>query len=157
MARGINKVILIGNIGADPDARFLPNGSAVTTLSLATTEIWKDKQTGEKNERTEWHRVICFNRLGEIASEYVKKGSRIYIEGSLRTRKWQDAQGQDRYITEIIANEMQLLDSKGSQSYQPQDNIAASFQAPPQQEARPKQNNEPTAEVLNELDDDIPF
>lgn len=159
MARGINKVILIGNIGADPDARVLPSGAAVTTLSIATSEAWKDKQTGEKQERTEWHRVVCFNRLGEIASEYVRKGSRIYIEGSLRTRKWQDAQGQDRYTTEIIANDLQFLDSKGSQSYQNQDNVAASLQQSfSSQETRTKQNSEHVvSEVMNELDDDIPF
>lgn len=158
MARGINKVILIGNIGADPDARFLPSGSAVTTLSLATSETWKDKQTGEKQERTEWHRVVCFNRLGEIASEYVRKGSRIYIEGSLRTRKWQDAQGQDRYTTEIVANDLQLLDSKGSHSYQNQDSVPASLQQSfSSQENRAKQSVEPVSEVMNELDDDIPF
>ena len=114
MARGINKVILIGNIGVDPEVRYMPNGNAVTTLSLATSESWKDKQTGEKQERTEWHRVVCFNRLGEIAGEYVRKGSRIYVEGSLRTRKWQDQQGQDRYTTEIVASDIQLLDSKGA-------------------------------------------
>lgn len=159
MARGINKVILIGNIGVDPDARVLPSGAAVTTLSIATSEAWKDKQTGEKQERTEWHRVVCFNRLGEIASEYVRKGSRIYIEGSLRTRKWQDAQGQDRYTTEIIANDLQLLDSKGSQGYQNQDNASASLQQSfSSQETRTKQNSEPVvSEVMNELDDDIPF
>ncbi|MCL5272253.1 MAG: single-stranded DNA-binding protein, partial [Gammaproteobacteria bacterium] len=104
MARGINKVILVGNVGVDPDVRYLPNGNAVTTLSLATSESWKDKTTGEKQDRTEWHRVVCFNRLGEIAGEYVRKGSKLYVEGSLRTRKWQDQQGQDKYTTEIIAS-----------------------------------------------------
>src|SRR3990167_5503186 len=113
MAKGINKVILIGNVGADPEVRYTPNGNAVTTLSLATTEIWKDKQSGDKQERTEWHRVVCFNRLAEIAGEYIRKGGKLYIDGSLRTRKWQDQQGQDRYTTEIIANELQMLDSKG--------------------------------------------
>src|SRR4029078_5929133 len=116
MARGINKVILIGNVGVEPDVRYLPNGNAVTTLSIATSETWKDKATGEKQERNEWHRVVCFNRLGEIAGEYVRKGSKLYVEGSLRTRKWQDQQGQDKYTTEIVANDIQMLDSKGTGS-----------------------------------------
>ena len=113
MARGINKVILIGNLGKDPDVRYMPSGSAVTNVTVATSENWKDKQTGEKQERTEWHNVVFFNRLAEIAGEYLKKGSKVYIEGSLRTRKWQDKNGQDRYTTEIVANEMQMLDSRG--------------------------------------------
>lgn len=114
MARGINKVILIGNLGADPETRFLPSGGAVTNVNLATSESWKDKQTGQMQERTEWHRVVFFSRLAEIAGEYLKKGSKVYIEGSLRTRKWQGQDGQDRYTTEIVANEMQMLDSRGS-------------------------------------------
>lgn len=114
MARGINKVILIGNCGGDPETRYLPSGGAVTNVTVATSESWKDKQTGQAQERTEWHRVVFFNRLGEIAGEYLKKGSKVYIEGSLRTRKWQDKDGGDRYTTEIVANEMQMLDSKGS-------------------------------------------
>ena len=141
MARGVNKVILIGNIGADPEVRYLPSGAAVARLSLATTESWKDKQTGEKQERTEWHRISCFNRLGEIAGEYVKKGSRIYIEGSIRTRKWQDAQGQDRYSTEIIANEMQLLDSKNS-NYNNQDE-SQGYAPAYQQNSAPTNNTRP--------------
>lgn len=160
MARGINKVILIGNIGADPEIRYMPSGAAVATLSLATTESWKDKQTGEKQERTEWHRVVCFNRLGEIAGEYVKKGSRIYIEGRLQTRKWQDAQGQERYTTEIIANEMQLLDSRSSTGSFVQDEYQKFAQPTPpsQNNSRQPQFNEATpAAVLSELDDDIPF
>ncbi|MDP3269295.1 MAG: single-stranded DNA-binding protein, partial [Legionella sp.] len=119
MARGINKVILVGNVGVDPDVRYLPNGNAVTTLSVATSESWKDKTTGEKQDRTEWHRVVCFNRLGEIAGEYVRKGSKLYVEGSLRTRKWQDQAGVERYTTEIVAAEMQMLDSRGSQGGAP--------------------------------------
>ena len=114
MARGINKVILIGNLGKDPETRYMPSGGAVTTVTLATSDTWKDKNTGEPQERTEWHRVVFFNRLGEIAGEYLKKGSKVYVEGSLRTRKWQGQDGQDRYTTEIVANEMQMLDSKGS-------------------------------------------
>jgi single-strand DNA-binding protein len=113
MARGVNKVILVGNCGQDPDTKFMPSGGAVTNISVATSESWKDKQTGQPQERTEWHRVVFFNRLAEIAGEYLRKGSKVYIEGSLRTRKWQDQSGQDRYTTEIVASEMQMLDSRG--------------------------------------------
>ena len=113
MARGINKVILIGNLGADPETRAMPSGMSVANIRVATSENRKDKQSGEQKERTEWHNVAMFGRLGEIAGEYLKKGSKVYIEGSLRTRKWQDKQGNDRYTTEIIANEMQMLDSRG--------------------------------------------
>lgn len=162
MARGINKVTLIGNVGGDPDVRYLPNGNPVTTLSIATSETWKDKQTGEKQDRTEWHRVVFFNRLGEIAGEYVKKGTKIYIEGSLRTRKWQDQQGQDRYTTEIIGNEMQLLDSRGPGAMN--DDMQMSSTAP----ARPSNNRQAAPQVpsmstenshegFELLDDDIPF
>ena len=113
MARGINKVILIGNVGQDPEVKYMPSGGAVTNISVATSETWKDKNTGQNQERTEWHRVVFFNRLGEIAGEYLKKGSKVYIEGSLRTRKWQGQDGSDRYTTEIVANEMQMLDGRG--------------------------------------------
>ncbi|HEY6599606.1 MAG TPA: single-stranded DNA-binding protein [Pseudomonadales bacterium] len=113
MARGINKVILIGNLGRDPETRYTQGGSAVTNLRVATAESWKDRQTGEQQERTEWHSVVCFARLGEIAGEYLRKGSKVYIEGRLQTRKWQDKEGHDRYSTEIVANEMQMLDSRG--------------------------------------------
>ncbi len=113
MARGINKVIIVGNVGGDPETRYMPSGSAVTNLTVATNESWKDKQTGEQKERTEWHRVAMFNRLAEIAAEYLRKGSQVYIEGKLRTRKWQDKNGQDRYTTEIIADEMQMLGGRG--------------------------------------------
>ncbi len=109
MARGINKVILVGNLGADPETRAMPSGMSVCNLRIATTESWKDRQSGEQQERTEWHRVALFGRLAEIATEYLHKGSQVYIEGSLRTRKWQDKQGTERYTTEIIANEMQML------------------------------------------------
>ena len=115
MARGVNKVILVGNCGQDPETRFMPSGGAVTNLSIATSESWKDKTSGEPQERTEWHRVVFFNRLAEIAGEYVKKGSKLYVEGSLRTRKWQGQDGQDRYTTEIVGSEMQMLDSRNSQ------------------------------------------
>lgn len=113
MARGVNKVILIGNLGADPDVRYMPNGSAVANVTIATSTVWRDKQSGELVERTEWHRVVFFSRLAEIVGEYLRKGSKIYIEGSLRTRKWQDkTTGVDRFTTEIVANEMQMLDSR---------------------------------------------
>jgi len=113
MARGINKVILVGNLGADPETRAMPSGTTVANLRIATSESWRDKQSGEQQERTEWHRVVLFGRLGEIAAEYLKKGSQVYIEGSLRTRKWQDKQGVERYSTEIVGNEMQMLGGRG--------------------------------------------
>src|SRR5882724_6841598 len=113
MARGINKVILVGNLGADPETRAMPSGTTVANLRIATSESWKDKQSGEQQERTEWHRVVLFGRLGEIAAEYLKKGSQVYIEGSLRTRKWQDKQGTERYSTEIVGNDMQMLGGRG--------------------------------------------
>lgn len=155
MARGINKVILIGNLGADPETKYLPSGSAVTNISLATSESWRDKQTGEQQERTEWHRVVFFNRLAEIAGEYLRKGSKVYVEGSLRTRKWQDQQGVDRYTTEIVANEMQMLDSRGDAAmgggdYSPQPR--QQYQQP-----RPAQNNPAPAPDMDSFDDDIPF
>lgn len=112
MARGINKVILIGNLGQDPELRHMPSGNAVANVSIATSETWKDKQTGQAQERTEWHRVVFFNRLAEVVGEYLKKGSKVYVEGSLRTRKWQDKEGRDQYTTEIVASEMQMLDSR---------------------------------------------
>ncbi|MDT8384417.1 MAG: single-stranded DNA-binding protein [Gammaproteobacteria bacterium] len=114
MARGVNKVILIGNLGQDPEVKYMPNGNAVTNVTVATSESWKDKNTGEQKENTEWHRVVFFRRLAEIAGEYLKKGSKVYVEGRLQTRKWQDKDGSDRYTTEIIANEMQMLDGRGA-------------------------------------------
>jgi single-strand DNA-binding protein len=113
MARGINKAILVGNLGKDPETRYLPSGKAVTNFSIATSESWKDKQTGEQKEQTEWHNIVMYDRLAEIAAEYLRKGSQVYVEGRLRTRKWQDKEGQDRYTTEIIANEMQMLGARG--------------------------------------------
>jgi len=113
MARGINKVIIVGNLGQDPETRYMPSGAAVTNFTVATNESWKDKQTGEQKDRTEWHRVAMFNRLAEIAAEYLRKGSQVYIEGKLRTRKWQGQDGNDRYTTEIIADEMQMLGGRG--------------------------------------------
>jgi single-strand DNA-binding protein len=113
MARGINKVILVGNLGADPDTRYMPSGKAVTNIRIATSESWKDKQTGDQQERTEWHSIVLYDKLGEIAAEYLRKGSQVYIEGSLRTRKWQDKEGKDRYTTEIIGRDMQMLGGRG--------------------------------------------
>ena len=145
MARGINKVILVGNLGSDPEVRYTAGGDAVANVNIATSESWKDRQTGEKQEKTEWHRVVMFRRLGEIAGEYLKKGSQVYIEGKLQTRKWQDKNGNDRYTTEIVANEMQMLGGRsGSASY---NNDAA---PPP---ARPA----PARAGPDEFDDDIPF
>ena len=160
MARGINKVIIVGNCGQDPETRYLPSGGAVTNLSLATSETWKDKNTGDQQERTEWHRVVFFNRLAEIVEQYVKKGSKIYVEGSLRTRKWQGQDGQDRYTTEIVASEMQMLDSRGGQgqggydqSPQPDSATSASQQQAPQQQAEAQ----PAPSGGMGFDDDIPF
>ena len=139
MARGINKVILIGNLGQDPEVRFTPSGTAVANLNLATSDTWMDRQSGQRQERTEWHRVVLFNKTAEIAQQYLKKGSKVYIEGRLQTRKWQDQNGQDRYSTEIVANDMQMLDGR-SGDYQgggaPQGGYAQQApaqQAPPQQ------------------------
>lgn len=156
MARGINKVILVGNLGADPETRYTASGSAVTNISLATTDSWRDKATGENQERTEWHRVVFFNRLAEIAGEYLRKGRQVYVEGRLQTRKWQDQSGQDRYTTEIVANEMQMLggreDSMGSSAPQ-SSGFRDQGQAPakqPQAVAEPQGGGD-------FQDDDIPF
>ena len=150
MARGINKVILIGNLGADPETRYMPSGGAVTNLRLATSENWKDKNTGDMQERTEWHRVALFGRLAEVAAEYLRKGSKVYIEGSLRTRKWQDKEGKDRYTTEIVAAEMQMLDSRGA---------GGGGSAPQASESSSGswQKQETVTENAGEFDDDIPF
>lgn len=150
MARGINKVILIGNLGQDPDTRFTGSGSAVTNLNVATDESYKDKQTGQMVPKTEWHRVVLFNRLAEIAKEYLRKGSKVYLEGRLQTRKWQDQNGQDRYTTEIVANEMQMLDSRQGGGYEqpmhqaaPQQQAYAPQQAPQQAAPMAQQNYAP--------------
>lgn len=186
-SRGVNKVIIVGNLGQDPETRYTPSGSAVSNISVATSEVWKDKQTGQPQERTEWHRVVFFNRLAEIAGEYLRKGSKVYIEGSLRTRKWQDQQGQDRYTTEIVANEMQMLDSRGaagdhsgssasggygaSQGYDnssgnyggqpsapnPGHNQPAQQSAPPQRTAPQQPAQAQSAPDFDGFDDDIPF
>lgn len=143
-SRGINKVILVGNLGKDPEIRYMPNGEAVANFSVATSESWKDKQSGEQKEQTEWHRVVAFKKLAEIIGEYVKKGSKIYIEGKLRTRKWQDKDGQDKYMTEIIADEMQMLDGKS----------VVAENAPNESNAGGKLHQPPISESFN---DDIPF
>jgi single-strand DNA-binding protein len=148
MARGVNKVILVGNLGRDPEVRYMPSGNAVANVTLATTESWKDKQTGEKQERTEWHNVVFYSRLAEIAGEYLKKGSQVYVEGSLRTRKWQDKSGNDRYTTEIIASEMQMLGGRsGSTGY------ASGDAKPPMAETSASS----AGSAAPDFDDDIPF
>jgi len=149
MAKGINKVILIGNVGNDPEQKAMPNGNAVTNLSVATSESWKDKQTGQQQERTEWHRIVFFNRLAEIAGEYLRKGSKVYIEGSLRTRKWQDQNGQDRYTTEIVASEMQMLGGNGEQP-EPKQQAPQQGMAQVQQQTRQPQPQD-------SFNDEIPF
>ncbi len=151
-ARGINKVILIGNLGQDPDTRYMPSGGAVTNLRVATNESWKDKQTGEQKERTEWHSVAMFGRLAEIAAEYLRKGSQVYVEGRLQTRKWQDRDGNDRYTTEVVANEMQMLGGRGGGGG-----------AAPYSGGGGSSSNQPpsggggNAPPADDFDDDIPF
>ncbi|MDT8320469.1 MAG: single-stranded DNA-binding protein [Xanthomonadales bacterium] len=160
MARGINKVILVGNLGADPETRYTANGAAVTNIRLATSESWRDKQTGENQERTEWHRIVFFSRLAEIAGEYLRKGSQVYIEGALRTRKWQDQSGQDRYTTEIVANEMQMLGGRGGEveSRQPQNSgFRDSQPAQQSQSAQQRQSSRPPDNDDGFAEDDIPF
>jgi single-strand DNA-binding protein len=156
MARGINKVILIGNLGADPETRAMPSGTTVANLRVATSESWRDKQTGEQQERTEWHRVALFGRLAEIAGEYLRKGSQVYIEGSLRTRKWQDKQGNERYSTEIVGNELQMLGGRGGAGASTSGGAAPAAAA-----AGPSYAEESGAgggsSRSEEFDDDIPF
>ncbi len=157
MARGINKVILVGNLGADPDTRYMPSGKAVTNIRVATSESWKDKQTGDMQERTEWHSIVMYDKLGEIAAEYLRKGSQVYIEGKIRTRKWQDKEGKDRYTTEIIADQMQMLGGRGG----------GGASGEPRSSSRPAPSaaDRSTAPVDEggggsgggEFDDDIPF
>lgn len=151
MARGVNKVILIGNLGGDPEVRYTPNGNAVVNITLATSATWRDKQTGELQERTEWHRIAFFNRLAEIVGEYLRKGSKIYVEGSLRTRKWQDKNGVDRYTTEIIANEMHMLDSRNG-NYATSGNTTETAHST----SDVAQTTPANAEIAD-YDDDIPF
>ena len=152
MARGVNKVILIGNLGNDPETKFMPNGGAVTNISLATSESWKDKQTGQMQERTEWHRVVFFNKLAEIAGEYLKKGAKIYVEGALRTRKWQGQDGQDRYTTEIVVSDMQMLDGNRN-SNQPDDRAQGGYRTG----YTPQSGSGGAPAPSGEFDDDIPF
>lgn len=148
MARGVNKVILIGNLGKDPEVRYTPTGTAIANITVATSESWKDKQTGENVERTEWHRVVFYQRLAEIAGEYLRKGSKVYIEGRLQTRKWQDKNsGQDRYTTEIIADSMQMLDSKAGSG-----GASGGYEKP-----AAATNTPDMAPALDQFDDDIPF
>ena len=146
MARGVNKVILVGNLGQDPEIKYMPSGQAVCNISIATTESWNDKNSGEKVEKTEWHRVVFFRRLAEIAGEYLRKGSQVYIEGRLQTRKWQDQSGNDRYTTEIVANDMQMLGGKGS-------GTAMMSDAPSNQQSEPVT----AGSSSDDFDDDIPF
>jgi single-strand DNA-binding protein len=149
MARGVNKVIIVGNLGSDPDTKYMPSGSALTNLSVATTESWKDKQSGEKVEKTEWHRVVMFDRLAEIAGEYLRKGSQVYIEGQLQTRKWQDKDGSDRYSTEIRARDMQMLGSRSGEASGGGSQGGGGQRAP--------QASAAAARPEPEFDDDIPF
>ena len=163
MARGINKVILVGTLGRDPETKYMPSGGAVTNISLATSEQWKDKSSGDRQERTEWHRVVFFNKLAEIAGQYLRKGQQVYVEGRLQTRKWQGQDGQDRYTTEIVASEMQMLggprdggsssDFGGGQA-SPDYGSSAPSQSRPQ--SRPS-NNQPADQGFEDFDDDIPF
>ena len=152
MARGVNKVILVGNLGADPETRYTAGGSAVTNVRLATTDSWKDKQSGEQQERTEWHRVVFWGRLAEICAEYLRKGSQIYVEGRIQTRKWQDKDGQDRWSTEIVGNEMQMLGGRGGGQSAPQDFDSGRSGDPGPSDASPKK-----AAAVEDFDDDIPF
>jgi len=161
MARGVNKVILVGNVGGDPETRYLPNGNAVTNITLATSDSWKDKQTGQLQERTEWHRVVFFGKVAEIAGEYLRKGSQVYVEGRLQTRKWQDQSGQDRYTTEIVVDmngTMQLLGGRGNAG----DDAPRAPRAPrePQQAQSRPAPQQPAAQPApdyDSFDDDIPF
>ena len=158
MARGVNKVILVGNLGRDPESRMMPSGGSVTNITVATTKAWRDRESGEQKERTEWHRVVFFNRLAEIASQYLKKGSKVYLEGELRTREW-ERDGQKHYSTDVIANEMQMLDRKGEhEAYDDTSGSAAASQPAPQsgaaQDTGPQENISPPSD---DFDDDIPF
>lgn len=157
-SRGVNKVILIGNLGRDPEVRYTASGSAVANVTLATSESWRDRQTGEQQEKTEWHRVVFFNRLGEIAGEYLRKGSKIYVEGRLQTRKWQDQSGNDRYTTEIVGNEMQMLDSRGGGGGGGPASGGAAMNEQPSGDSGPSQGgSRGMADAPADFDDDIPF
>ena len=149
MARGINKVILVGNLGRDPETRYMPSGGAVTNVSIATSKSWRDRDSGEQKERTEWHRIVFFNRLAEIANEYLKRGSKVYVEGELRTREW-EREGQKHYTTEIVANEMQMLDSRGEGGMGA---LGGGGSAP----SRSQQSDDFGPPPSDDFDDDIPF
>lgn len=157
MAKGINKVILVGHLGDDPEIKYMPSGGAVANISVATTDSWKDKTSGEKVDRTEWHRVVFFNRLAEVVGEYLRKGSQIYVEGALRTRKWQDQNGQDKYTTEIVGSEMQMLGSKGGNSGGGQDQYPEAQPKQQQAPSKPGQQQGPAPQNFDDFDDDIPF
>ncbi len=166
MARGVNKVILIGNLGADPEVRYSASGSAITNARLATSDQWKDKQTGEQQERTEWHRVVFFGRLAEIAGEYLKKGSKVFVEGRLQTRKWQGQDGQDRYTTEIVVNDMQMLDGPGggmgggggmAAAAGAGAGAAAATAGMDQSAGASAPESQPQTAPVDDFDDDIPF
>lgn len=152
MARGVNKVILVGNLGKDPEIRYAPSGQAIANITIATSESWKDKNTGEKQEKTEWHRVVFFSRLAEIVGEYLKKGSQVYIEGRLQTRKWQDKEGRDRYTTEIVANEMQMLGSRSGGGTPAED-----FNQDKSYASKPATTAADSGGGTGDFDDDIPF
>lgn len=154
MARGVNKAIIVGNLGRDPEVRYSASGAAIANVNIATTESWKDKQTGEAVEKTEWHRVVFFGRLAEIVNEYLKKGSQVYIEGRLQTRKWQDQSGQDRYTTEIVASDMQMLGSRGGGGAPAED---YSSSAPSNESRAPTGDNAGGGMPTSDFDDDIPF
>jgi len=166
MSRGVNKVILIGNLGQDSEVRVMPSGGSVANISVATSESWTDRNTGQKQERTEWHRVVFFNRLAEIVGQYLRKGSKVYVEGSIRTRKWQGQDGQDRYTTEIVANEMQMLDSRGGggggqaggwDDYANQQPPAPSQAPQPAAQRTPAPQQPTSAPAPMDFDDDVPF
>jgi single-strand DNA-binding protein len=161
MARGINKVILVGNLGADPETRYMPSGKAVSNIRIATSEGWKDKQSGDVQERTEWHSVVLFDKLGEIAAEYLRKGSQVYIEGSLRTRKWQDKEGKDRFTTEIVARELQMLGGRsggaGEGAGRPERKSTGGDPMSGGQSGGMSGGSAPPPMSGGEFDDDIPF
>ena len=155
-SRGVNKVILVGNVGNDPEVRYMPNGNAVANVSVATSDSWKDRNTGDQQERTEWHRVVFFNRLAEIVEQYVKKGTKLYLEGRLQTRSWEQ-DGAKRYSTEIVANEMQMLDSRGAGGVNQEFGDQAPPQAAPSQDSEKGSTQQPSSSNFDNFDDDIPF
>ena len=155
-SRGVNKVILVGNVGNDPEVRYMPNGNAVANVSVATSDSWKDKNTGDQQERTEWHRVVFFNRLAEIVEQYVKKGTKLYLEGRLQTRSWEQ-DGAKRYSTEIVANEMQMLDSRGAGGVNQEFGDQAPPPAAPSQDSEKGSTQQPSSSNFDNFDDDIPF